>query len=93
MLPTTLLAKHWYMPVCPTVREEMLRVFPLIEITPPALSCAPLWYQVTEGVGIPDTAQVKVTLSSTSFSRSLEGDIVIPGGAVRNKDLHYIGGL
>ena len=84
MFPTTLFAKHWYMPVCPTVREEMLRVFPLIEITPPALSCAPLWYQVTVGVGIPATTQVKVTRCFTSRSRSLEGDFVIPGGAVLN---------
>ena len=77
MLPTTLFAKHWYMPVCPTVREEMLRVLSLIEITPPALSCVPLWYQVTVGVGIPDTTQVKVTDSPTSRSRSVEGPDVI----------------
>ena len=37
------------------------------------------------GVGIPDTTQVKVTLSPTSRSRSLEGDIVILGGAVWRK--------
>ena len=59
-------------------------MFPLIEITPPALSCAPLRYQVTLGVGIPDTTQVKVTRCFTSCSRSLDGDFVIPGGAVWN---------
>ena len=79
------------MPVCPTVRLDMLRVFPLIEITLLALSCTPLWCQVTVGVGIPSTTQVKETRSFTSFSRSLEGDIVILGGAVcKKKDKNFV---
>ena len=55
--------------------------FVLIEITPPALSCAPLWYQVTVGVGIPDTTQVKVTDCPISCSRSKEGFVSIIGWA------------
>ena len=65
-------------------------MFPLIEITSLALSCTLLWYQVTVGVGIPSTTQVKETRSFSSFSRSLEGDIVILGGAVYKwKDIKF----
>ena len=85
------------MPVSPTtelemVRVLMLRLVPLTEVVPRGL---PLWfwYQVTVGVGIPSTTQVKLTLSPTSFSRSSEGDIVIVGGAVsREGGVHYIEG-
>ena len=70
------------MPVCRNARLEMVIVLPLMEITPPALSCSALWYQVIVGVGIPSTTQVKETLSPTHRSRSLEGDIAISGGAV-----------
>ena len=82
------------MPVFPTTELEMvkvlmLRLLPLTEVTPREFP--PLWYQVTVGVGIPDTSQVKVTVCSTSFSRSLEGDTVILGGAVlRQRFMHYI---
>ena len=73
------------------VRMLMLRLVPLTEVMPRVFP--PLWYQVTVGVGIPSTTQVKVTLSPTSFSRSLEGDIVILGGAVlREGGMHYIEG-
>ena len=65
----------------------MLRLGPLSKVTPRGLP--PLWYQVTVGVGIPSTTQVKVTLSPTNFSRSLEGDIVILGGAVlKQRSVH-----
>ena len=74
------------MPVCSIARLEMdsketFGEFLLIEITPPALSCAPLWYQVTVGVGIPDTTQVKVTDCPISCSRLKGGILVIIGGA------------
>ena len=69
----------------------MLRLLPPTEVVP--LGFPPLWYQVTVGVGIPSTTQVKETLSPTSFSRSSEGDIVIEGGAVlREGCIHYIKG-
>ena len=72
------------------VRVLMLRLVPLTEVLPRGL---PLWYQVTVGVGIPSTTQVKMTLSPTSFSKSFEGDIVIVGGAVlREGGMHYIEG-
>ena len=60
---------------------ETFGEFVLIEITPPALSCAPLKYQVTVGVGIPDTTQVKVTDCPISCSRSKGGFLVTTGGA------------
>ena len=74
------------MPVCPTVRLEMdstetFGEFLLIEVVPPPLSCTPLWYQVTVGVGIPDSTQVKVTDCPTSCSRSKEGFLAIIGWA------------
>ena len=87
---------HWYMPVFPTTELEMVRVLmlrlgPLTEVTPGGLP--PLWYQVTVGVGIPSTTQVKVTVCLISFSRSLDGDDVILGGAVLRKEgVHYIEG-
>ena len=82
-LLTGLLAKHWYMPVCPTAMGEMVRLFPLIEIPPPPLSCAPLKYQVIVGVGIPATLQVKVTESPTNSSSLFWGNgVIIRGGAV-----------
>ena len=68
----------------------MLRLVPLTEVVPCGL---PLWYQVTVGVGIPSTTQVKVTDCPTIFSKSLEGDIVIVGGAVlREGGLNYTEG-
>ena len=68
----------------------MLQLVPLTEVVPRGL---PLWYQVTVGVGIPSTIQVKVTDCPTSFSKSFEGDIVIVGGAVlREGGMHYIEG-
>ena len=81
-----MLAKHWYMPVSSAARLEMdstetFGKFLLIEITPPALSCTPLWYQVTVGVGIPDSTQEKVTDCPISCSRSKGGFFVITGGA------------
>ena len=54
----------------------------MIEITPPALSSTLLWYQVTVGVGIPDTLQVKVCDCVTSFSKLSLGDNIAPGAAV-----------
>ena len=74
------------MPVSSTARLEMdsteiFGEFLQMEITPPALRCAPLWYQVTEGVGIPDSTQVKVTDCPISCSRSKGGIFVIIGGA------------
>ena len=74
------------MPVCSTARVEMESTetfgeFLLIEIVPSALSCTPLWYQVTVGVGIPDTTQVKVTDCPLSCSRSKEGFLAIIGWA------------
>ena len=65
-LPTPLSAMHWYMPVSPTTELEIVRVLmlqlpPLTEIIPRGFP--PLWYQVTVGVGIPSTTQVKVTVS------------------------------
>ena len=79
---------HWYMPVSPTARLEILstevpRDGLLIEITPPALSSMLLWYQVTVGAGIPDTLQVKVCDCVTSFSKLSGGDNVAPGAAAR----------
>ena len=72
------------MPVFPTAELKMVRVLmrllPLTEVIPDGFP--PLWYQVTVGVGIPSTTQVKVTLSPTSRSRSSDGDIIIVGGAV-----------
>ena len=82
------------MPVSPTTELEMVRVarlVPLTEVVPRGFP--PLWYQVTDGVGIPSTTHVKVTDCPTSFSRSSEGDIVIVGGAVlRQRGMHYIEG-
>ena len=80
---------HWYMPVSPTtelemVRELTLRLLPLTEVTPGGFPL--LRYQVTVGVGIPSTTQVKVTVCPTSFSRSSDGDDVILGGAVLRKE-------
>ena len=73
------------------VRVLMLRLLPLTEVLPRGFP--PLWYQVTVGVGIPSTTQVKVTGCPTSFSKSFEGDIVIVGGAVlREGGMHYIEG-
>ena len=74
------------MPVSSTARLEMdsteiFEEFLLMEITPPALSCTPLWYQVTVGVGIPDTTHVKVTDCPLSCSRSKEGFLAIIGWA------------
>ena len=57
----------------------MLRLVPLTEVVPRGF---PLWYQVTVGVGIPSTTQVKVTDCPTILSRSSSGDIVIVGGTV-----------
>ena len=67
----------------------MLRLVPLTEVTPGGFP--PLRYQVTVGVGIPSTTHLKVIVCPTSFSKSLEGDDVILGGAVlRKKGVHYI---
>ena len=64
-----------------------LRLVPLTEVVPRGF---PLWYQVTVGVGIPSTTHLKVTGCPVSFSKSLEGDIVIVGRAVlREGGMHY----
>ena len=60
---------------------EAFGEFVLIEITPSALSCAPLKCQVTVGVGIPDTTQVKVTDCPISCTRSKGGFVSIIGRA------------
>ena len=64
------------------VSTEVLRDGLVIEIAPPALSSMLLWYQVTVGVGIPDTVQVKVCDCVTSFSRLSGGDNAAPGAAM-----------
>jgi len=74
------------MPVSSTARLEMdstetFGEFLLIEIAPPTMSCTPLWYHVTVGVGIPDTTQVKVTDCPISCCRSKEGFLAIIGWA------------
>ena len=88
-LPTGFSAMHWYMPVFPAtglemVKVLMLRLGPVTEVTPSAFP--PLCYQVTVGMGIPSYHTSEYDSLPTSFSRSLEGDIVILGGAVLRKE-------
>ena len=81
-MPTTLLTKHWYMPLCFSVRIEIVRVLLLIEIALPVLSCLPLKYQVTTGVGIPQISHENTADPPITCSVSFTGRIIITGGAV-----------